>query len=48
MARIKDREKAEDKQMNGKIAKVLRGGYQYIIDEENVKIVRTARVKLYG
>jgi molecular chaperone GrpE (heat shock protein) len=45
---IKDRVKAEDKQMNGKIAKVLRGGYQYIIDEENVKIVRTARVKLYG
>jgi len=32
----------------GRIAKVLRSGYRYIIDDENFKIVRTAQVKLFG
>ena len=34
--------------MKGKIAEVIKPGYQYVIDDENVKIVRTARVKLFG
>lgn len=35
-------------ELAGKIAEVVRGGYQYFIDDENAKIVRTAQVKLYG
>ncbi|GAG37137.1 unnamed protein product, partial [marine sediment metagenome] len=29
-------------------AKVIKPGYQYVIDEDNVKVVRTAQVKLFG
>jgi len=34
--------------MKGKIAEVVKPGYQYMIDDGNIKIVRTARVKLFG
>jgi len=44
---IKERELADDPKMAGKIAKVIRPGYQYVIDDENIKVVRTAQVKLF-
>ncbi|MHC4394538.1 MAG: nucleotide exchange factor GrpE [Planctomycetota bacterium] len=45
---VKERECSDDPMLKGKIAKVIRPGYQYVIDEQNVRIVRTARVKLFG
>jgi len=45
---VKDKECCDDKKRTGKIAKIIRPGYQYFIDEENVKIVRPAQVKLFG
>ncbi len=45
---IKEKEASDDPQKKGRIACVIKPGYQYVIDEGNVKIVRTARVKLYG
>ena len=45
---IKDKEACADRKQAGKIAQVIRPGYQYLIDEENIKVVRPAQVKLYG
>ena len=45
---VKQKEHCENSKQKGKIAKVIRPGYQYIINEENIKIVRTAQVKLFG
>lgn len=45
---IKGKEKCNNKKQTGKIAKVIRPGYQFFIDEENIKVVRPAQVKLYG
>ena len=45
---VKDKECCKDVNLRGKIAKVIRQGYQYVIDEGNVKIVRTAQVRLFG
>jgi len=45
---IKDREHCDDPDKAGRIAEVIRPGYRYFIDEENVKIVRPAAVKLFG
>jgi len=45
---VKGKESCKDPKRKGKIAKVIRPGYQYFIDEENVKVVRTAQVKLFG
>ncbi|MHC4645331.1 MAG: nucleotide exchange factor GrpE [Planctomycetota bacterium] len=45
---IKERERCKDPKLTGKIAKVVRRGYQYCIDEENFKVVRPAQVKLFG
>jgi len=45
---VKEREASDKSKMSGKIAEVLRPGYRYIIDEENIKVVRTAQVKLFG
>ncbi|MHC4361806.1 MAG: nucleotide exchange factor GrpE, partial [Planctomycetota bacterium] len=44
---VKEKEKGGPK-LAGKIAKVLKPGYQYFIDEENVRVIRAAQVKLYG
>lgn len=44
----KEKEHSDKPNQTGKIAKVLRPGYQYFIDEENVKVVRAAQVKLYS
>ncbi len=45
---IKDKQHCEKSKQKGRIAKVIRPGYQYFINEENIKIVRTAQVKLFG
>jgi molecular chaperone GrpE (heat shock protein) len=45
---VKEKEYSEKPKMTGKVAQVIRPGYQYVIDEDNVKVVRTAQVKLYG
>jgi chemotaxis protein histidine kinase CheA len=45
---VKGKESCDGKKKTGKIAKIIRPGYQFFIDEENVKIVRPAQVKLYG
>ncbi len=44
---IKDREPSDDPECKGKIAKVVRPGYQYFVDDDHAKVVRTAQVKLY-
>jgi len=46
---IKEKESCDGtNNRTGKIAKIIRPGYQYFIDEENVKVVRPAQVKLFG
>jgi len=45
---VKGKESCKDPGQKGKIAKVVRPGYQYFISEENVKIVRPAQVRLFG
>jgi molecular chaperone GrpE (heat shock protein) len=45
---VKDKVPTDDPKLNNKVAEVLRAGYQYVIDDENVKIVRTAQVRLFG
>jgi molecular chaperone GrpE (heat shock protein) len=45
---IRHKENCDDPSLSGKIAEVVRPGYHYSIDDENVKIVRTAQVKLYN
>jgi len=44
---IREKEHCEDPSLKGKIARVIRPGYRYCVDEDNMKIVRTAQVKLY-
>lgn len=36
-----------DPNMSGKIAEIIRPGYQYVVDEQNVKVVRMAQVRLF-
>ena len=45
---VKEKETCEDSKRTGKVAKVIRPGYQYFIDDENIKIVRPAQIKLFG
>jgi hypothetical protein len=45
---VKDKQNCDDPKQAGKIANVIRPGYQYFINEENVKIVRPAQVRLYA
>lgn len=45
---VKDKQPAEAPEQAGKIAGVIRPGYQYFINEDNVKVVRPAQVKLYA
>jgi molecular chaperone GrpE (heat shock protein) len=45
---VKEREHSDDPDLTGKIAKLIRPGYQYFVDEENIKVVRPAMVKLFG
>jgi molecular chaperone GrpE (heat shock protein) len=45
---VKEKEYCYDRSLAGKIAEVIRAGYQYFIDDENSKVVRPAQVKLFG
>jgi molecular chaperone GrpE (heat shock protein) len=45
---VKDKQPCEKPGQTGKIAACLRPGYQYFINEDNVKVVRPAQVKLYA
>ncbi|MCJ7777048.1 MAG: nucleotide exchange factor GrpE, partial [Sedimentisphaerales bacterium] len=45
---VKEKEICDDPAMTGKVAEVVKPGYQYFIDEENMKVVRPAMVKLFG
>jgi hypothetical protein len=45
---VKEKQESDDPKKAGNIAKVIRPGYQYFINEENVKVVRPAQVKLYA
>jgi molecular chaperone GrpE (heat shock protein) len=45
---VKAKQPSNKPDQAGRIAKVLRSGYRYMIDDENVKVVRTAQVKLFG
>jgi molecular chaperone GrpE (heat shock protein) len=45
---VKEKQTSNKPDRVGKIAKVLRSGYRYIIDDDNYKVVRTAQVKLFG
>ncbi len=45
---VKEKEHCDDPKKAGKIAKVVRPGYRYFINEGNVKVVRAAQVKLFG
>jgi len=45
---VKDKASCDDPEQAGKIASVVRPGYQYFIDDENIKVVRPAQVKLYA
>ena len=45
---VKDRQSNEEPEQRGKIAGVIRPGYQYFISEENIKVVRPAQVRLFG
>ncbi len=45
---VKEKQSCDDPKQAGKIANVIRPGYQYFINEGNVKIVRPAQVRLYA
>jgi molecular chaperone GrpE (heat shock protein) len=45
---LKDKVPTDDKKLANKVAEVVRAGYQYVIDEENAKIIRPAQVRLFG
>ncbi|MFB0554971.1 MAG: nucleotide exchange factor GrpE [Phycisphaerae bacterium] len=45
---VKEKEHCDKAKQKGRIAKVIRPGYQYFINEDNIKVIRTAQVKLFG
>jgi molecular chaperone GrpE (heat shock protein) len=45
---VKDKQCSDDAKHTGKIANVIRPGYQYFINEENTKVVRPAQVRLFA
>jgi len=45
---LKEKQPAKKPDQAGKIARVIRPGYRYLVDDENYRVVRTAQVKLYG
>ena len=45
---VKEKEHCDKAKQKGKIAKVIRPGYRYFINEDNIKVIRTAQVKLFG
>lgn len=45
---VKDKQQSDNPKQAGSIAKVIRPGYQYFINEGNIKVVRPAQVKLFA
>jgi len=45
---VKDKQQCDNPKQTGTIAKVIRPGYQYFINEGNIKVVRPAQVKLFA
>ncbi|HCO92724.1 MAG TPA: nucleotide exchange factor GrpE, partial [Phycisphaerales bacterium] len=45
---VKDKQDSNNPKQAGKIANIIRPGYQYFINEGNVKVVRPAQVKLFA
>ena len=45
---VREKEHTEHAGLSGKIAKMVRPGYRYVLNDDDVKIVRAAQVKLYG
>jgi len=45
---VKEKEECDDPAQAGRIANVIRPGYQYFINEDTTKVVRPAQVKLYA
>ena len=45
---VKTRETTDDPDLVGKIAKVIKPGYEYVVSDEEVRVVRCSQVKLYG
>ncbi|MBN2593121.1 MAG: nucleotide exchange factor GrpE, partial [Sedimentisphaerales bacterium] len=45
---VKDKQESDNPEHAGNIATVIRPGYQYFINEDNIKVVRPAQVKLYA
>jgi len=45
---VKTREPTDNPNLVGKIAKIIKPGYEYVVSDEEVRIVRCAQVKLYG
>lgn len=45
---VKEKQASSKPGRTGRIAKVLRPGYRYMIDDDNFKVVRTAQIKLFG
>jgi len=45
---VKEKQNSNNPKQTGKIANIIRPGYQYFINEGNVKVVRPAQVKLFA
>jgi molecular chaperone GrpE (heat shock protein) len=45
---VKTRIRAANPKLKGKIAEIVLPGYEYVLSEEEVRVVRCAQVKLYG
>jgi molecular chaperone GrpE (heat shock protein) len=45
---VKDRAPAPNPRLRGKIAEVVRPGYEYVLNDQEARVVRCAQVKLYS
>ena len=45
---VKERCFTDDPEQVGKIARLVRSGYQYVVSDDNIKIVRAAQVRLFS
>jgi molecular chaperone GrpE (heat shock protein) len=45
---IKDKVPTDDAGVHGKVAKVVRCGYHYLIEDDTVKVIRPCQVSLFG
>ncbi len=45
---LKEKQSTKKPEQVGKIARVIRPGYRYMMDDENYRVVRIAQVKVYG